>query len=48
MNGKNSGSNTDPPFSSVIAEASTWPVKVIADALSNKPRNIAPESPINI
>ena len=48
VNGKSSGSSAEPPFSSVITEASTWPVKVIADALIRRPKNIAPESPIKI
>ena len=31
-----------------MALGSIWPVSVMADAASNKPRNIDPESPINI
>ena len=47
-NGKSNGSKAFPPLSSLMAEASTWPVKVMADALIRRPKNIAPESPIKI
>ena len=47
-NGSKSGSNAGPNFSSLIAFGSTCPVKVIADAASISPKNIDPESPINM
>ena len=48
VNGSNSGKRAELDPRSVIALASIWPVKVIAAAESNSPRNIAPESPIKI
>ena len=47
-NGKKSGNNAGPMFSSDIALASICPVRVIADAARISPNNIDPESPINM
>ena len=46
--GSASGRSVGPNFSAEIALGSICPVNVIAEAASNNPRNIEPESPIKI
>ena len=48
VKGSKSGKSADRDAESEIAFTSIWPVSVIAEAARSSPRNIAPESPINI